>query len=80
MVKKKGKKKKKHGQTMLHTPVWGLSLSLADAIHPETWPYQGWSHVSSLDDAVHREGTPWILLGLDPGKILANGISKTVKE
>ena len=42
MVKKK-EKKIKHGQTLLYTPVWGLSLSLslADAIHPETWPYQG---------------------------------------
>ena len=35
----------------------------------QIWPYQGWSHVSSLSlaDAVHPEGTPWILPRLDPG-------------
>ena len=50
-------------------PVWSLSLflSLLLAVHPETWPYQGWSHVSSLADSVHPEGTPWILPRLDPG-------------
>ena len=36
----------------------------------QTWPYQGWSHVSSLANAVHPEGTPWILLRLDPGNTL----------
>ena len=25
--------------------------------------------LSSLTDAVHPEGSPWILLGLDPGKV-----------
>ena len=46
-----------------------LSLSLSPS---QTWPYQGWSHVSSLSrtDAVHPEGLPWILLRLDPGKSL----------
>ena len=49
-------------------PVWSLSLSFS--LSPsQTWPYQGWSHVSfSLGDAVHPEGTPWILPRLDPGK------------
>ena len=43
-----------------------LSLSLSPS---ETWTYQGWSHMSSLSlaDAVHPEGTPWILPRLDPG-------------
>ena len=50
-----------------------LSLSLSPflSLSPsQTWPYQGWSHVSSLSlaDAVHPEGTPWILARLDPGK------------
>ncbi|CAN0477428.1 unnamed protein product [Rangifer tarandus platyrhynchus] len=35
-----------------------------------TWPYQGWSHVSSLDNTNHPEGTPRILLRLDPGSFL----------
>ena len=41
-----------------------LSPSLADLAH------QGWSHVSSLSlaDAIHPEGTPWILPRLDPGR------------
>ena len=46
--------------------ILSLSLSLSPS---QTWPYQGWSHVSSLTDAIHPEGTPWILLGLDPRKI-----------
>ena len=43
-----------------------VTLSLSPS---QTWPYQGWSHVSSLSlaNAVHPEGTPWILLRLDPG-------------
>ena len=43
-----------------------VSLSLSPS---QTWPYQGWSHVSSLplSEAVHPEGTPWILPRLDPG-------------
>ena len=47
-------------------PVWSLSLSLSPS---QTWPYQGWSHVSSLclADAVHPDGAPWILPRLDPG-------------
>ena len=41
-----------------------LSLSLSPS---QTWPYQGYSHMSfSLANAVHPEGTPWILLRLDP--------------
>ena len=42
-----------------------LSLSLFSS---QTWPYQGWSHMSSLSltDAVHLEGTTWILPRLDP--------------
>ena len=47
-----------------------LSLSLSLAIHPDTWLYQSWSHVSSLANAVHLESTPWILPRLDPGKKL----------
>ena len=50
------------------SPVWSLSLS--HFLSPlQIWPYQGWSHVSSLSvaDAVHPEGTPWILPRLDPG-------------
>ena len=53
----------------LSAPPSGHSLSLS--LSPsQTWPYQGWSHVSSLSlaDAVHPEGTPWILARLDPGK------------
>ena len=53
--------------------VWSLSLSLSFflSLSPsQTWPYQGWSHVSSLAIAVHPEGTPWILPRLDPGKKL----------
>ena len=50
-----------------HPRLVTLSLSLSLAVHPETWPYQGWSHMSSLADAVHPEGTPWILLGPGPG-------------
>ena len=46
-----------------HCLSFSLSLSLSPS---QTWPYQGWSHVSSLSDAVHPEGTPWILLRLDP--------------
>ena len=41
--------------------IWSLSLSPS-----KTWPHQGWSHVSSLADAVHPEGAPWILPRLDP--------------
>ena len=47
-----------------------LSLPLSLFLSPsQTWPYQGQSHVSSLSlaNAVHPEGIPWILLGLDPG-------------
>ena len=52
-------------------PVWSFSLSLSLSLPSpsQTWPYQGWSHVSSLADAFHPEGTPWILLRLDPGTI-----------
>ena len=56
------------------SPVWSLSLSLSFSLSlslspSQIWPYQGWSHVSSLSvaDAVHPEGTPWILPRLDPG-------------
>ena len=53
-------------------PVWSFSLSLSLSLSPsQTWPYQGWSHVSSLSlslaDAIHPEGIPWILPRLDPG-------------
>ena len=57
-----------------NTSVWSSSLSFS--LSPsQTWPYQGWSHVSSLSlspplslaDTVHPEGTPWILPRLDPG-------------
>ena len=51
-------------------PVWSFSLSLSLSLSPsQTWPYQGWSHVSSpsFTDAIHPEGAPWILLKLDPG-------------
>ena len=43
-----------------------LSFSLSPS---QTWPYQDWSHVSSLSlaNAVHPEGTPGILPRLDPG-------------
>ena len=47
-----------------------LSLFLSLSLSPsQTWRYQGWSHMSSLSltDAVHPEGTPWILPRLDPG-------------
>ena len=48
-----------------------LSLSLSLSLSPsQTWPHQGWSHVSSLPDAVYLEGTPWILPWLDPSKLL----------
>ena len=50
------------------TAVWSLSLSFS--LSPsQTWPYQGWSHISSLSLAniVHPEGTPWILPRLDSG-------------
>ena len=54
-------------------PVWSLtlSLSLSFSLSPsQTWPYQGWSHVSSISlaDAVHPEGIPWILPRLDRGR------------
>ena len=45
-----------------------FTLSLTDAVHPETWPHQGWSHVFSLANAIHPEGTPWNLQRLDPGR------------
>ena len=47
-------------------PIWSLFLSPS-----QTWPYQGWSTMSSLSlaDTVHPEGTPWILPRLYPGKI-----------
>ena len=46
-------------------PQSGLSLFLS--LSPsQTWPHQGWSYVSSLADAVHPEGAPWILPRLDP--------------
>ena len=45
-----------------------VTLSLSFSLSPlQTWPHEGWSHVSSLADAIHPEGTPWILLRLDPG-------------
>ena len=55
--------------------ILSLSLSLSFSLSAsQTWPYQGWSHVSSLSlsfaDAIHPEGIPWILLRLDPGKSL----------
>ena len=40
-----------------------LSLSLSPL---QTWPYQGWSPVSSIS---RRRRTPWILLALDPGTV-----------
>ena len=46
-----------------------VTLSLSPS---QTWPYQGWSRMSSLADAVHPEGTPWILQRLDPSKVLNN--------
>ena len=56
------------------TPVWSFSLSLSLSLFSlsfplspsQTWPHQGWSYVSSLADAVHPEGAPWILPRLDP--------------
>ena len=41
-----------HCQTLLHAPS-GLSLSLPPS---QTWPYQGWSHVSSIS---RRHHSPW---------------------
>ena len=36
-------------QTLQTPPDWLLSLSLFLSLSPsQTWPYQGWSHVSSL--------------------------------
>ena len=53
----------------LSAPPSGHSLSLSFSLSPlQIWPYQGWSHMSSLSltDTVHPEGTPWILPRLDP--------------
>ena len=48
-------------------PPYLVILSLSLFLSPsQTWPHQGWSHVSSLADAVHPEGTPQILPRLDP--------------
>ena len=45
-----------------------LSFSLSFSLSPsQTWPYQGWSHVSSLSDAVHPEGIPLDLAEAGPG-------------
>ena len=60
----------KHCQTLpdpANTPVWSFSLSLSLSLSLADLALSGWSHVSSLADAVHPEGTPWILLRLDPG-------------
>ena len=56
----------KHCQTLpdpANTPIWSFSLSLSFSLSPsKTWPYQGWSHVSSLS----LSPTPFILR-ISPG-------------
>ena len=48
------------------TPVWSLFLSLS--LPRRLGPIKaGLTCLLSLANAVHPEGTPWILLGLDPG-------------
>ena len=49
-----------------NTPVWSFSLSLS--LPRRLGPIKaGLTCLLSLTDAIHPEGTPWILLGLDPG-------------
>ena len=50
------------GKELARLVILSLSFSLSPS---QTWPYQGWSQVSSLSFA--DEGTPWILPRLDPG-------------
>ena len=53
-------------------PIWALSLFFSFSLSPsQTWPYQGWSHMSSLADAIHPKGTPCILRRLDPRSVAA---------
>ena len=54
-----------------NTPVWSFSLSLS--LPRRLGPIKaGLTCLLSLTDAIHPEGTPWILLGLDPGSFLQN--------
>ena len=52
-------------------------VPLPSPLSPKTWPYQGWSHVSSLSlaNAVHPEDIPWILPRLDPSSHLFKVVS-----
>ena len=48
----------------------------------QTWPYQGWSHVSSLSlaDAVHPEGTPGYCRGWTPASLLFSAICQASSD
>ena len=52
----------------LCTPRSGHSLSFS--LPRRLGPIKAGLNVSSLTDAVHREGTPWILPRLDPGNLM----------